>query len=205
MIGAILIMANAMALPSAGARFDLREYPDWALQQRRSTRASVELTVNPDGKIENCTVLESLGSAELAAAACTHYLQGKVKPATTPDGTRVYSLWHIDFTMLADGHEANVVREERLSPDLELTVNKIPAGKDRMSLQVAVLIATDGKVQACEAADKSAEKQRAYADVACRQIKTRRFKVLKNGAEQPVPYVTNIRIAFVRQAAAATP
>lgn len=70
------------------------DYPTDAIRRGEAGTTTFRLTVGPDGRVRDCTVTKSSGSASLDAAACSKMSQrARFRPATDGDGDAVAGSW----------------------------------------------------------------------------------------------------------------
>ncbi|WP_411292003.1 energy transducer TonB [Sphingorhabdus sp.] len=63
------------------------DYPSVALQREMEGTTGFRVTVSPDGRVTDCTIVSSSGSAELDAATCTNVSRrARFEPALDPQG-----------------------------------------------------------------------------------------------------------------------
>jgi TonB family protein len=202
MSAALIFLASALSAPETTAAFGRRVqeyYPQWALSERAQTASAVELTVLPDGKITNCRVLESTGSARLAADACAGTIGLKLNPAKDGEGKPVYGMLRTAISLTLSAPGVTTLGSYVQKPDLELAVNQLPAAADHLDLQVALLVSREGLATQCEVrSDNGNPAPAGYADVACEQARHLQGTILRDGAGAAVPYVTNLRVRFGR-------
>jgi hypothetical protein len=97
--------------------------------------------------------------------------------------------------VVASDSAGDKVRTVQQPADMELQVNKLPAGQSTLRIVANVLIDDTGKPEACYAAAAN-DAPKAYGDVACTQISPVTFGVLKDDNGKPVRYVREVVLDF---------
>ena len=113
----------------------------------------VRATVRPDGILQNCGAETSSGNGKLDAYTCQIIARrAKFAAAKWPDGTPVYGVIRVPVTWaIADAPLPNEEMLKATRPDIDLTVNELPAGAHKVvSLQLQVAADENGKIIACE-------------------------------------------------------
>jgi hypothetical protein len=153
----------------------------------------IEVKVDPKGRIIDCKASSAVGSADFAASVCSDVERLRVKQALIA-GQSAYGVIStlIRFQVYPDRSRQKVDAAQQAA-DMELQVNKLPAGKSTVRVEANILIDAAGKPQACYA-DK--DPPQAYADVACTQVSGITFGALKDDGGKPVSYVRTVIIDF---------
>lgn len=116
--------------PDVRAIFTVDDFPAYLQQAALSKTVYTRTTVRPDGSLESCAVEASSGDTKLDAYTCALIVKrAKFRPATWSDGTPVYGVIRVPVSWLIS--DAPIPEEDRLkatTPDLELSVNKLPKG-----------------------------------------------------------------------------
>jgi hypothetical protein len=153
----------------------------------------IDAKVDPQGRITECRPQSVQGSKALAADICSRVERLRVKPASI--GGR--SSFGVVRTLLTFSDSISPYRDKagaiKQPADMEVQVNKLPAGQTTLRVGAAVLVDATGKPQACYV-DKDAPQ--AYADVACTQVSGVTFGTLKDDAGKPVSYVRSMIVDF---------
>jgi hypothetical protein len=199
----LLLIASALAAATLGedpGRRLLRVYPTEDVREDRSASIEYELTIDPEGKLEKCTVLRAVGDERLAGKTCAIIKAARFRytRATTPDGAPAYGVIHTTSKFfLPDTTLGRAIRDHDFGPELEVYLQTLPNGvDDPTSVKVVTVIGPDGKVVSCEAApDARAD----FAEVACDQVQTQGWGEVVNPAGAVVPYVRAFEIRFTTQ------
>lgn len=78
-----------------GAWVTTNDYPTDAIRRDEQGVTGIRLTIAPDGRVRDCAVTKSSGSASLDAAACAKMSQrARFKPATDANGDAVAGTWN---------------------------------------------------------------------------------------------------------------
>ena len=122
-------------------------------------------TVAPDGRIVRCEVEASSGEPALDKSTCAAVTsKGRFKPAKWADGTPSYGVYRSKVTWSTEDYGSYI------SPiDVELTVNKLPAGVVSPAKFTMIFAADEnGKASSCMPEDKNMDAT--LAEIACRSL-----------------------------------
>lgn len=199
MAATLIFLAGALASPEVDRAFSRRvqeRYPMWALSESQQTSAAVELAVLPDGSVADCSVLKSVGNAQLAAEACAGTIGFKMKPAVDSNGNPTFGLLRTVITMTLSPAPKRL-RPLVSEPDVELTVDRLPDG-EALDLVIALLVSSDGSIEQCEGRRRTggSSSDAAYFHAACEQAKGLRGRVIHDASGAAVQYVTSLRVRF---------
>ena len=129
--------------------------------------ASVEIVVDPQGKMQSCVILKAWGSVEAARMLCEFEGSGGWVPARDKDGQPA---WSVIRQILQFGARGVLDREaEKLAkaPDLEIFVERLPSpGARPLNVKIAMQVDASGQVVACEPF-RTESNLIAYARAAC--------------------------------------
>jgi len=193
----IMTMFAGVAAPVlTGDWIRYNDYPTSALQRGEEGAVEYRVLVSPEGKPETCEVLAITGEEKFGRLTCSLLMRrARFSPATDEAGHPAYGVFHsINNFWLPKGTKSKFPM--RLTPDLSLTVNSLPADVPSPA-RVAVHIAVDeaGAVQTCSV--PSAEQHKTLASVACAQIPKLWEEALgKNAAGIAIPYVRTVTVSF---------
>ena len=130
--------------------------------------AYFQLTVSPDGDIEQCRILESSGFDILDRLTCSLISQrGHFRPALDQAGQPVASIWINRVRWARPGHTWEVPPRRA---DVLLTVTKLPEHvTSPVYVRVFPIVGPDGHVEACEGSiyDRVPDVLKA---IACKQL-----------------------------------
>jgi TonB family protein len=153
---ALAALASLPALvngrPDVRAIFTVDDFPAYLQQAGVSRTVYTRTTVRPDGSLESCAVEASSGDTKLDAYTCALIVKrAKFRPATWSDGTPVYGVIRVPVGWTISN--APIPEEDRLkatTPDLELTLNKLPKGaRSIAAVSLEVEADKDGRVVSC--------------------------------------------------------
>ena len=154
--------------------------------------AQVEILVDPQGQMANCQVIKVWGKPDDARKLCLFEGSKGWTPATTGDGK---PSWGVIRDVLIFNAGRRVPREaERLAatPEIEVFVGTLPAGRRQLDLSVALQVAPGGKPLGCSP-QADAAGLAAYARLACSEA----MKLTLAGPTAPSePYVIRQRVRF---------
>ncbi len=189
MISALLFAAAAgNFMPPSFTPDDVAQlrqsYP--AAQSGQAAAAVIDARVDPKGNLSDCKALTTSGDVQLAKSICDHLKAIRIEPASVSGA----SSYGVVRRVLSLGLNDGGLRDPS---DMELQVNKLPAGQSGLRVVANVVINAEGKPEACYAANDA---PKAYADVACSQITPITFGVLKDDGGKPVRYVREVVLDF---------
>jgi hypothetical protein len=155
---------------------------------------SIELFVDPDGKVLDCKVLVPTLSEDKNAQICGP-ISGKDSGAGAkgPDGP-TYGVIVVSKVLRADFGLAGPPMPN-ITPDLEIDVSQMPGKEQRKRVGLTVYIDEHGKVQRCL---PEPGKDLEFSRTACQQSAANVFPIKRGKTGEPVGYVTGIAVDFVR-------
>jgi len=197
---AVAAVASGLSIPSPTSVFKNGDYPEWAIRENASAGSVFHLAVDPDGKPIECTNKVLVGNEKLAKEICRIISRKRLRPATLRDGQKAYAFFDTFVTLfLPDSKEGEKIMGLRMTPDAQLSVNKLPDGNET---QVSILLAYDASGNVIDCAPSDTEENIKLAGVACGQRKLFDNSIQKDGSGQAVSYVTQRRIKFTVQSPA---
>lgn len=144
----LLLLAAAVA-PGTGNLLRSGDYPGWAQAHERSAAAMVRLLVAPDGRIANCETLSTAGDANLAAEACRKVRGRHTTPGRLADGSGAWSRVTTMIRFYLPGGPDEAVGTMGPSPDVELSVRRLPGGAGSADVGVVLTLDAAGAVTGC--------------------------------------------------------
>jgi TonB family protein len=148
--------------------FEFHDYPMKAFERNAEGVTEFELLVAPDGRIANCAVTQSSGHQDLDRATC-HLANKRVRfnPARDGDGQAVYgvyrsqALWAIPENTIA----------ATAGPDLEVTVNQLPAGTaEPPVVKLAYAVDAQGRASSCTLLPSSLKQPPVLVELGCKEL-----------------------------------
>ena len=190
----LFLAAVTAAVPTAKTPwFEFHDYPMKAFEKHWEGVTRFDLLVDPRGRVENCTIVESSGHEELDKTTCSlASFRARFAPARGPSGMPVYGVYRSQAVW--------VIPEDTLpnttpGPDLQISVNKLPEGTQTPpAVQLAYMVDPQGRTSACTALKGSPAQPSALVDVACRELASRL-------PQQPPVTADGQAVAVVRTAA----
>lgn len=170
----------------------MENYPQSALDAGQSAAVLIEAEVDPKGRVTKCNALVGYGDKKLAGSICGIVEGMQIEPAKI-QGAEAYGVAHKFVSLFVDNNKGDKVAKLIAPADMELQVNKLPAGKSTVRVEANILVDAAGKPQACYAANDA---PKAYADVACTQVSGLTFGMLKDEVGKPVGYVRSLIMDF---------
>jgi hypothetical protein len=166
-------------------------------------------TVGADGTARDCAVEGGSGDPKLDALTCAIILRrAKFTPPKWIDGSSAYGVIRAPVTWAIGDSPSDKEKRTAYPPDIELEVDKLPAGADSPS-DVRLLIAVDvnGKVLGCNEAptmrfDKANNPE--LVPIACDQMKSTFTAIpAKDATGTSVRSIQTALVTFVRRERAA--
>ena len=162
--GAVVATTPATPLPW----FDLNDYPTKAFQREWQGVTTFAVIVAPDGRAADCKVLKSSGYEALDRPACWVPLKrARFTPAIGADGQPTYGVYRSQVVWARPDRPA---LQRDLGPDLEISLNQLPAGTTGPAVKLAYYVDAAGNPSACTPLADSAAQPQQLVDVACQAL-----------------------------------
>jgi len=159
--GAVVATTPATPLPW----FDLNDYPTKAFAREWQGVSTFAVIVAPNGRVADCKIVKSSGHEILDRQACWVAMKrARFTPAMAVDGQPTYGVYRSQVVW-ARPDRAGMQRD--LGPDLELTLNALPAGITGPAVKLAYYVDAEGNPSACTPLPDSAAQPRQLVDLAC--------------------------------------
>lgn len=159
--GAVVATAPATPLPW----FDLNDYPTKAFEREWQGISEFAVIVGPDGRAADCKVTRSSGYEILDRQACSVPMKrARFKPALGSDGRPTFGVYRSQVVWQRPDRD---MPRRDLGPDLEITVNQLPAGTTGPAVNLAYHVDAQGNPSQCTPMADSATQPRQLVDVAC--------------------------------------
>ncbi len=161
-----------------------------------------QLFVSPSGVVGGCDVVYTNWAPASADRACGRLIGKRVSQvAKRADGTPVHGT--VLFSMIArSGDRASPSLPFKRFADLTVTVQDLPSDLGtNVSVETLVLVDHEGLIQDCSPAEEEVAANASLISVACDQLKQVRPPVRHDADGNPVPYVTDLSVEFVTEAA----
>jgi TonB family protein len=169
------------------------DYPQSALNRREEGSAAIQVLINPDGRVENCTILISTHHKDLDDASCDLVKRRAQFTPATADGTRVYALSRTVITWSLD-----TVKSAELGPEAELQINRAPAGVHLpLQFSVSFLRTPDGSIGGCRISDHSASTPQILIDLACANAMQLPHTIIRNQKGERVSAIDQEKVEFL--------
>jgi TonB family protein len=147
-----LLLSSVMAASPATPLpwFEMADYPVWAFERRQQGVTAFELLIDPRGKPENCTIIQSSGSDTLDRQACTVAMRkARFSAALDANGTPVYGTYRSKVTWALDPDQW---AQYEAGPDIEVNLSQLPDGVVQpIDVKFAYLIDASGRASGCTA------------------------------------------------------
>ena len=159
--GAVVATAPTTPLPW----FDLNDYPVKAFAREWQGVTTFAVIVAPDGRAADCKIVKSSGYDVLDRQACFVAMKrAKFSAAAGADGRPAYGVYRSQVVWARPDRPA-VQRE--LGPDLEISLNQLPAGTTGPGVKLAFYVDAAGNPSSCTPLPDSAAQPRQLVEVAC--------------------------------------
>ena len=198
----VLITAGVLAapLPVPTRQAGPADYPTRYLQAERSAAAIIEIIIDPDGRIAQCREIEAFGDVKFAHEFCTLQKSSRWRAAVDESGKPTYGLVRTLFRMfIPNSPQGDEIARLAQLPELELTVNRLPAAADdHLDIKISLQVDASGTVTNCEPRPDQAV-PRNFAAEACAQANQLKFGIVRLG-NTPLPgFVIEQKVRFVKQ------
>jgi TonB family protein len=171
------------------------DYPMKAFERRWEGITEFQLLVAPDGAIANCKVTKSSGHDILDTQAC-FLAQKRVKfrPARGPDGRPVWGVYRSEALWALPNHTL----PGGAGPDLEVSLNKLPAGAtEPPAVKLAYSVDPQGNTSACTVMPTSLKQPSVLVDLGCKELLSReQGKPVIGPSGEPVAAVKTGAVKF---------
>jgi hypothetical protein len=190
---------SAVQIPERYPEALSNRYPAWAVMNRRSAWARLDVVARPDGSIMFCRVADFGGSERLAKEFCAVIWNIRLEPARGADGSPVHGYTRLHMAFVSQGgREARDVMTSERQADITIGVDGAPpADGPRPGFGIALLVEPDGTVAGCEpgyelfpsGGEPRNAVSAAFVAQACAQVVgTKRSRILADDGSA-VPYV----------------
>jgi TonB family protein len=183
MLGALLAAAVVATTPATPLPwFDLNDYPVKAFAREWQGVTTFAVVVAPDGRAADCKIVKSSGYEVLDRQACFVAMKrAKFTAAAGADGRPAYGVYRSQVVWQRPDRPA---LQRELGPDLEISLNQLPAGTTGPGVKLAYYVDAAGNPSACTPLPDSAAQPRQLVDVACSALfgKLAREPVTARGA-----------------------
>lgn len=190
-------------LPDVRAIFTVDDFPEYLQLAGQSRIVYTRTTVRPDGTIQGCVTELSSGDAKLDAYTCQLILKrAKFAPAMWPDGSSAYGVIRVPISWLVtNGPLPDDALLKATTPDLEITVNKLPkSAHSIVGLSLEVAADENGHVIACEEQPPIKgvpnEHYPELVALACQQAQALRLSPPKDASGKPMRSVQGVSVHF---------
>ena len=176
----LLALAAQMSAPVTASGRDVRtifsadDYPSYLQGSGVSRIVTASVTVRPDGTIQSCVAQVRSGDPRLDAYTCELIVRrAKFRPAKWSDGSAVYGVVNVPV-----GWTPGPVPRDKLvaatTPDLDLSVNRLPKPYSIVALNLEVEADEKGRLLTCaEAPPLDQDFDRRFPEflkIACQQV-----------------------------------
>jgi len=200
-IALLAALSTAPTSPNLSGLFTPDDVPIDILPVPFAGFVGIRLTVQPDGKVQDCAIEKSSGIRELDNQTCgIATKRAKFPPPIGSAGTPVYAIYRSDIVY--------AVSESPTQPhlhigDFYLPVVRLPQGlKDPVQLRIKFDVDPQGHAANCE--DEAAPGRDAHDPqliaAACAKLQTAYTPVVaKDEAGRPVPSIQDATVAVIVQ------
>ena len=149
-----------------------------------------DLIVDDKGRPYQCS-LKTTVEKHLDDQTCAILLQGRFVPARDRQGNSVYSVYSSAILWARHGHPEDVLVRR---PDVELSVNRMPASLKSGNLRVLRLQNADGSMEACSVEQTSGSDS--VEQLACSAVASAPPLLVRDRSGQPIRALRTMRIVF---------
>lgn len=197
MIAALALFAGPLSPPTPQQHpgvVSADDYPKAALDRGELGPVYIQFLINPDGRVDSCTVLLSSGYKDLDDATCQLVTtRARFSPAQNESGKAIYGTyrqvinWRIGIFPPSGPPSAPIP-----GPDFDLTINQAPEGvKLPLRFQVQYLVEPTGTRSHCEYSTdaKPAPQVRpppVIVNLACDAVMRSPIQLVRNHKNEPV-------------------
>ena len=165
--GAVIAVTSASPLPW----FTVDDYPTKAFEREWQGVTNFEVIVDQSGRPADCKITKSSGYEVLDKQAC--YVATKrahFTPASGANGERTYGVYRSQVVWARPDRDVASLQRE-LGPDVEVTVNQLPAGTiGPLAVKLAYFVDAQGNASACTPLPASNGDPAAIVDLACKAL-----------------------------------
>jgi TonB family protein len=183
----------------------VEDYPPTALDRGEQGPVYVQVLINPDGRVDSCTVLLSSGYNDLDDATC-RLVTARVRfsPAQNESGKAIYGTYRqvINWRIANRGLPIGPGLPPEIPPDLDLTISQAPPGvKLPMRFAVRFLIKADGTASRCDFSNDWVSRPqvlppKVLVDLACQAVMQSAVRPVRNHENEPIEVSDGATVRF---------
>jgi TonB family protein len=176
------------------------DYPPGALDRNEQGAVYFQVIVNPEGRVDNCTILLSSGYNDLDYVTCQLVTKrARFSPAEDEHGKPIYATYRqiINWRISNRPFGADGALPPSVPPDLDLTINHAPPGV-RLPLRITLsyFVKTTGTVSHCQTSDTSMPAPEVLVGLACNAVMQSPIDVIRNRDNVPVDASETATVRF---------
>jgi protein TonB len=203
MILELLFLAQAsQPPPEKPAGLVLNEdYPPAAMKRGEQGLVHFQVVINPEGRVDTCTVLLSSGFSDLDDATCLLVTsRARFSPARDDKDRPIYGTYRASIIWRIAGLRAPPQRT--IPPDLDLTINQAPQGaKLPLQFMVRYFVKADGTASRCELSNDWVPRSRivpppVLVGLACDTVMRSPVQAVRNHMNEPVDASDGATVRF---------
>ena len=171
------------------------DYPPTALERNEQGAVYVQMIVNPEGRVDSCSILLSSGYNDLDDATCRLVTsRARFSPAQGDNGEPIYGTYRHLITWRIYGSS---VRLPTVPPDFDLTINQAPDGV-RLPLQFTLFyrVKADGARSHCQLTSDPKAAPQVLVDLACNAVMQSPPEIIRNHNNEPVDASDCVTVRF---------
>jgi TonB family protein len=181
------------------------DYPPGALDRNEQGAVYFQVVVNPEGRVDTCTILLSSGYNDLDYATCQLVTKrARFSPAQDQDGKPIYGTYRqvINWRISNRPFGTDVVSTPTIPPDLDLTINKAPPGVTLpLAFDVSSFVKANGAANGCRFSPKPLVTQQVappqvLVDLACNAVLQSALAPIRNSKNEPVDASNSATVRF---------
>ncbi len=202
----LLLVLSAVGLlvgpePDPKRMINPNDFPTEMLRARKSVSAEVEAIISPKGQMESCTLISFVGDKQFAKQVCGILDKRMWRASLDVQGSPVFGQIRTSIKLTIPGTAmGNEAERAEARPDYEFPFPSSWSGTEDIDVPLAVLVAADGHVEACnfQPAPLTKKKARELSDAACQGAAQKSYGPLVT-PEGPIQrYVTMQTVRFTK-------
>lgn len=187
---ALPLVLGALVMPDISGSFARGAAEEWG-----HGSYTIEIFVDRDGVVLECRVLAPALAEARAGTFCDRLIgRDAGAGAVGPDGEMIAG----DITLSRVTGDGRLPDHQRTA-QIEFMVPSIADGRDRVEVNFLIAVDETGRLLQCDA---QSTRDAAYSAAACEQAGALVFAARTGSDGQPIRYVTDLAVDFVREAPA---
>jgi hypothetical protein len=202
MISALVLLASGISLPESGRQ--LVEYLYHKIEDSRVyskagwSAATLNLWIEPNGRIASCTIGRSVGDEHIAGLYCPLLINFRTDFPKDENGRKTFAFMPIQMTITSDAfskQDQKIVDQLKSQPNLGDADADLPLASPDVTTKsnyfIDLMISPDGSVRACDNGGHTPDN---LVEQACALARSKSFAVRRAGSGEPVAYARFVRL-----------